>query len=70
MAQAYGAPQKPGGGVNAKFALDQLADAIVVVPSRKPPMTGAPIGKPLAARPIGAVVAGNPFSVAMPAHTV
>jgi hypothetical protein len=42
------------------------AKAIVVRSSRYPPTICTPIGKPLSVRPFGIVVAGSPFSVAMP----
>src|SRR5262249_20297700 len=65
----YGGPQRPGGGVKPPNSRStRPANAIVVRSSRKPPIICMPIGRPRLSCPIGIVVDGNPFNVAMPAH--
>jgi hypothetical protein len=60
-----------GGGVKPPNSRSMSpAKAIVLRSSRYPPMICTPIGRPLSLRPFGIVVAGSPFSVAMPAQAI
>ena len=57
-------------GKAAEFALDHAGEGDRRAFLEKAPISCAPIGRPSGLLPIGKVVAGSPFRIAIVAHTI